>query len=310
MTPRRGEIRDLVASVRQRLLNLAKARGEDFQATLTRYALERLLYRLSVSRHRNDFTLKGAMLFAAWTGDTHRPTWDVDFLGRGAADVARLEDVFVLVSRVEVEDDGLRFTGSVRGESIREEQRYGGVRLHTEARLGVARIPIQVDIGFGDAVTPGPVEIDYPTLLDQPSPNLRAYPRETVVAEKLEILVSLGIATSRSKHFYDLWRLAQGFAFAGPLLVEAITATFMRRGTSLPNEAPIALTSEFSRDRAKQTQWRAFVTKSHLGATLALDTIIDSVAGFLLPPLGVAAANASFEQTWPAGGPWRPRDPD
>lgn len=297
MTRDRSEIRDLAASVRQRLLNLAKARGEDFQATLTRYALERLLYRLSVSPHRNDFTLKGAMLFAAWTGEPHRPTWDVDFLGRGEADIARLRDIFAEVGQVEVDDDALRVDKSVRGELIREEQRYGGIRLHMRARLGNARIALQVDIGFGDAVIPGPVDIVYPTLLDQPAPNLRAYPRETVVAEKLEIIVSLGIATSRAKDFYDLWRLARDFSFDGSLLVKAISATFTRRGTPLPKENPIALTSEFSSDRAKQTQWRAFVKKSRLDASLALEAIIEELARFLLPPLGAAASNALFELT-------------
>jgi predicted nucleotidyltransferase component of viral defense system len=300
------QIRDLTASVRQRLLNLAKSRGEEFQATLTRYALERLLYRLSLSSYRDVFLLKGAMLFSAWTGVPHRPTWDVDFLGRGEPDIARLEAVFSEIGQVEVEDDGLEFDAAVRGERIREDQRYGGIRLHTRARLGNARISLQIDVGFGDAVTPHPTDIDFPTLLDQPAPRLRAYPRETVVAEKLEILISLGMGNSRAKDFYDLVSLARDFEFEGRPLVKAISATFKRRGTPLPAGEPIALTDEFSGDGSKQAQWRAFLKKSRLvaGTPPPLGDIIVELRAFLLPPLAAAAAGEPLAMLWPAGGPW------
>ncbi|HTE55868.1 MAG TPA: nucleotidyl transferase AbiEii/AbiGii toxin family protein [Kofleriaceae bacterium] len=302
------EIRDLAASIRQRLLNLAKSRGEEFQATLTRYALERFLYRLASSSHREEFLLKGAMLFSVWTGRPHRPTWDVDFLGRGEPDIGRLESIFSEVCRLEVEDDGLRFEVTVRGEPIREDQRYAGVRLHARARLGNARISIQMDVGFGDAVTPGPIDVEFPTLLGQPAPHLRAYPRETVVAEKVEILISLGMANSRSKDFYDLASLARVFEFDGRLLTRAIAATFERRGTSFPADEPIALTDEFAADAAKRAQWSSFLKKSRLTAEAAprLGDVIAELRVFLLPPLTAARAGEALGQRWVPGGPWQP----
>lgn len=301
-------VRDLAASVRQRLLNLAKSRGEDFQATLTRYGLERFLFRLASSSHREAFLLKGAMLFSVWTGRPHRPTWDVDFLGRGEPDVGRLEGIFSEVCRLEVEDDGLRFDAAVRGEPIREDQRYAGVRLHARARLGNARISLQMDVGFGDAVTPGPIDVEFPTLLDQPAPRLRAYPRETVVAEKVEILVSLGMANSRAKDFYDLASLAREFAFDGRVLTRGIAATFERRGTSLPSEEPIALTGEFAADGAKQAQWISFLKRSRLTLETAplLGDVIAELRAFVLPPLGAARAGEALRERWVPGGPWRP----
>lgn len=302
------EVRDLAASIRQRLLNLAKSRGEDFQATLTRYGLERFLFRLAASPHREAFLLKGAMLFSVWTGRPHRPTWDVDFLGRGEPDVGKLEGIFSEVCRLEVEDDGLRFDAAVRGEPIREDQRYAGVRLRARARLGNARISLQMDVGFGDAVTPGPIDIEFPTLLDQPAPRLRAYPRETVVAEKVEILVSLGMANSRAKDFYDLVSLAREFEFDGRVLARAIAATFERRGTSFPSDEPIALTDEFAADAAKRAQWSSFLSKSRLTVEAAplLGDVVAELRVFLLPPLGAARAGEALRRRWIPGGPWQP----
>jgi len=203
---------NISASVRQRLLNLIRESGDDPNLVWTRYATERLLYRLSVSEHAGDFILKGAMLFMVWTGQSYRPTLDMYFLGRGEDTSERLREVFRRVCGVDVEPDGLVFdVDSVAVVPIREEQRYQGQRITLTARLGKARIPVQVDVGFGDVVTPRAKKVSYPTLLDFPAPSIRAYPRETVVAEKFEAMVMLGIANSRMKDFYDLYVLARDF---------------------------------------------------------------------------------------------------
>jgi predicted nucleotidyltransferase component of viral defense system len=300
-------LRNVAASVRQRLLNLARDRGEDFGLVLTRYALERVMYRLSVSGHREKFVLKGAMLFALWGGEAHRPTRDLDLLGYGAIDTRRLEQVFREVIGVEVEDDGLEFQAeTVRGERIREDEEYEGVRVHLVARLAAARIKVQVDVGFGDVVTPAPQEAEYPVMLDFPAPRLRIYPRETVVAEKFEAMVKLGIANSWMKDFYDLWVLTRDFEFEGTLLSQAIRATFERRGTALPTEVPLALSDEFSEDLGKKTQWAAFLGRLGREAREApLSEVTEALKEFLLLPMIAGGRAETFDRTWPPGGPWR-----
>src|SRR5882672_3570698 len=217
------EPRNIGASVRARLLDRARAERSDFQILLTRYALERLLYRLSVSPHRDRFILKGAMLFVTWVTDPFRPTRDLDLLGHGDNDAEAVAKTFRGICAHRVADDGMTFDViALTAAPIREEVEYGGVRVRTTATIAGARIPIQVDIGFGDAITPAPVEIDYPTMLDAPAPHLRAYPVETVVAEKFEALVMLGMANSRLKDFYDLWLIAQTFEFDQSTLAEAV----------------------------------------------------------------------------------------
>ena len=209
-------VRDQAASVRQRLLNRARKEGEDFQLLLTLYCIERFLYRLSLSEHSEQFVLKGAMLFLLWRERSYRPTRDLDLLGRGESSFAHLEGRFRSVCRTEVESDGVEFDpSSVRASEIREEQEYGGVRVAVAARLGQARITLQIDIGFGDAITPKAQKVDFPSILDFPRARLLAYPRETVVAEKFQAMVVLGIANSRMKDFYDLWELASDFGFKG-----------------------------------------------------------------------------------------------
>ena len=280
--------RNLPASVRQRLMNVARSQQEDFQLVLTRYALERLLYRLSQSEHRDVFVLKGAMLFQLWGDQPHRPTRDLDLLGRGDNSIPRFERIFREVCELAVEEDGLVFSAkSVRGDTIKEDQEYEGLRLNLDCRLENARIPIQIDIGFGDVVTPAAVEVTYPVLLDFPAPVLPAYSRESVVAEKFQAMVMLGIVNSRMKDFYDLWVLARQFEFQGPVLCQAIRATFERRRTSVPAEVPVALSSEFTQDRGKQTQWRAFTGKGKLeiGGT-GLGEVVDFLRGFLMPCQG------------------------
>ena len=293
------------ASVRQRLLNRARAEGEDFQALLTRYVLERFLYRLGRSDHRERFVVKGAMLFVLWEGDLHRMTRDLDLLGSGPSAIADVERAVREILSVEVEDDGVTFApATVRGDLIREEQEYEGVRVTAEARVGNARVRLKIDVGFGDAITPEAKEATFPTLLDAPPPVLRAYPKETVVAEKLQAMVALGILNSRMKDFYDLWHLARHDHFDGPTLTEAVRATFERRSTTLPADAPLALTEEFATDEGKQTQWRAFIRRGRLSDEAALVEVIDVLRAFLLPVLNAAREGRPLDARWEPGGPW------
>ena len=306
-----GPLKNVAASVRHRLLERSRQRGEDFQFVLSRYASERLLYRLSVSPHREDFVLKGALLFLLWGGELHRPTRDLDLLGFGDSSVAALEKVFRELCATVVEDDGLVFVAeSVAGGRIREDQEYGGVRVKLIAMLERAQIPVQVDIGFGDAITPAARWHNYPTLLGAPPPRLRTYPRETVVAEKLEAMVSLGMGNSRMKDFYDLTVLAQQFDFDGARLAKAIGATFRRRKTPLPAPQPLAFSEEFARDTAKRTQWTAFVRRLGLDdAPGELAEVVGIVRGFLKPVISALAADKNFERHWSPSGKWKRNSP-
>lgn len=294
------------ASVRQRLLSLSKHQRENFQHVLGRYALERLLFRLSQSAHRDRFVLKGAMLFAIWADTPHRPTRDVDFLSFGAVDAADLEQVFREIGRVNVPDDGIVFqTDSIRGAPIREDQAYGGIRISMQATLDGARIPIQIDVGFGDAITPGPVRQDYPVLLEFSAPTLLTYPRVTVVAEKFQAMVTLGMANSRMKDFFDLWVLARNFRFNGAELASAILATFERRQTQLPDDIPLALTPEFSEDATKKTQWQAFLRKGAIDRKgIDLPIIVPLIDSLVMPPVRALLMRQPFACEWPPSGPW------
>ena len=297
---------NVAASVRQRLLNLSRDKGEDFNFVLTQYALERFLYRLANSEYADRFVLKGAMLFAAWSDRSHRPTRDLDLLGYGDASEQQLITSFQQICQAEVEPDGLEFDAkSIRVTEIREDQDYDSRRMQLVAKLEKAQIHLQIDIGFGDAVTPEAEEIDYPTLLDFPAPRIWAYPRETVVAEKLQAMIALGMPNTRMKDFYDVWMIAMHFSFDGTTLVRAITATFDRRKTKIPNEVPTALGDEFATDRDKVTQWKAFLQRSRLeGAAVDLSQVVDELRAFLIPPLFAAANSETFNQSWTDGGPW------
>jgi predicted nucleotidyltransferase component of viral defense system len=277
------EPRNIGASVRARLLDRARAERSDFQILLTRYALERLLYRLSVSPHRDRFILKGAMLFVIWVADPFRPTRDLDLLGHGDSDAEATADTFRAIFAQPVADDGVTFdVAALTVAAIREEVEYGGVRVRTMATIAGARVPIQVDIGFGDAVTPAPVEINYPVLLDAPAPHLRAYPVETVVAEKFEALVTLGIANSRLKDFYDLWLIAETFDLDRSVLAAAVQNTFDRRQTVLPGETPVGLSDAYA--ETWDHQWRAFLGRERMAAApQALATVVTDLRRFLLP---------------------------
>ncbi|RWX32826.1 nucleotidyl transferase AbiEii/AbiGii toxin family protein [Rhizobium leguminosarum] len=271
------EIRNVGASVRARLLHLAKASGQSFDLVLTRFALERLLFRLSQSPHANRFVLKGAMLIMSWFDDPHRGTRDLDLLGFGDPSPDPMLETFLEILAQEA-DDGVTFDpDTLHVDRIREALDYGGLRLRVIATISGARINLTIDIGFGDALEPGVEILDYPSMLDFPMPRLRAYARET-----------LGRVNSRMKDFYDIWILSRSFDFSDDRLARAIAATFKRRETSIPTNLPDALTDAFGKDQQKQRQWRAFIEGvAHNPGDLT--DVIAEIAAFLMPH-AVAAA--------------------
>lgn len=297
---------NLAASVGDRLRAVAKKQGEQLQNVLNRYGLERWLYRLSQSPHRERFILKGAMLFTLWSEEPHRKTRDLDLLGFGAKSIPEWEQVFRQVCSTQVEPDGLEMLPrSVRGEVIRVEEEYAGTRIKLMAMLGKARIPLQIDVGFGDAVTPEPQEISFPTMLDFPAPSLRAYRPETVIAEKFHAMIDLGLRNTRMKDFYDVWKLSQRFEFDGETMVEAVRATFSRRQTPLPSGVPLALSDKFASDPLKMSQWAAFLRKSALkDQKVSLAEVVSLLERFLLPVLDVAQSGDPFSSRWVMGRSW------
>lgn len=303
----RSRPRDVAASIRQRLLNRAREKSEAFDLVLTRYALERLLFRIGRSEWKPRFLLKGAMLYTLWYDAPYRPTRDLDLLAFGDSDIAHLEGVFRALCGVSVEDDGITFVeGSVRGTEIRGESEYQGVRIHMSATLAGAVIPLQIDVAFGDVVLPAPEEILYPSLLDLPAPQVLAYPRYSVVSEKFQAMVMLGIANSRMKDFYDIWEMARQFDFDGLILSRSLAATFERRQTALPAGVPLALSDFFTQDRGKITQWNAFIRKNRLPTKATLMEVAAFLRDFLMPPVRAILEEREFSTTWPAPGPWKP----
>ncbi len=271
------------ASLRARLLNKAKAEKQDFSLVLTRYGLERLLYRLSVSSHKDRFLLKGALLFDMWFDVPHRPTRDIDLLGFGLAEEPLVHEAFREICGIECDDAIVFDADSIRVAEIRKDANYSGLRVTLVGLLDGARCPVQIDIGYGDAVTPAPELADYPVMLDDlPAPKLRVYPRYTVVAEKFEAIVSLGMANSRLKDYFDLWVLLSTQALDRGVLQEAITATFARRLTALPTSTPIGLSPVFGEDPQKIKQWQAFIQKNQLQAP-PLNAVIALLREKLIP---------------------------
>jgi len=278
----RKPIRNIGASVRARLLNLAKERNQPFELLLIRYTLERLLYRLSTSAHREKFVLKGAMLMRHWLDDPHRPTRDLDLLGFGDSDPDLTLKLFREICAIQADDADVFDIDGLAVYTVRDEPGYSGFRLKTYATVDGARVRVVIDIGYGDATEPGLNDIELPVLLDQPAPNLRAYPYETVIAEKFQAMVALGLANSRLKDFYDIWILAQTYEFKDDRLARAIAATFARRKTDIPTERPDGLTPAFASDLTKQQQWAAFVEEVAVNPGTLLE-IIEDLSAFLMP---------------------------
>lgn len=300
---------NLPASIKQRLLNLGKQTGQEFNVLLTKYALERLLYRIGMSRFRDRFILKGAMLFSVWKPSFQRMTRDVDLLDLERSSLQRLRDVFREICGLEAEPDGVRFIAeSVRTRAIREDNLYGGVRVTLTAVLGKARIPVQIDVGFGDAVAPSPQEIDFPVLLPSPAPRIKAYPQEAMIAEKFHAAVMLGMRNGRMKDYFDIYVLSQCYTFSGKQLAHAIISNFRRRGTVLPHDAPLGLSATFGADPAKNTQWRHFLAGA--GTSLpdpSFTAVVAAIRDFLMPPVSGASKGEKFDLFWPPGGPWQER---
>ena len=279
-----------VNSVHQRLLNLRDATGEPFNNILVKYALERLLYRLEASGGIKNFVLKGAMLFSLWPEMPRRSTRDMDLLGFGDPTPERMKHLFGEVCKVEYDADGLRFdSDSVTAEDIREDQEYLGIRVKLIVYLGPARIPLQVDIGFGDAIVPEPELVEYPKMLDFPSAKIRAYRPATVIAEKLNALVVLGYRNSRMKDFYDLYMLLEHMIFSDDELAVAIKATFERRKIALPQEIPVAFTPGFLEDGTKDIQWLAFIKRNSMESSLQLCDVLKNIEKRLWRVIQIAA---------------------
>ena len=296
--------RDIGASVRQRLLNQSRARARPFQELLQYFAMERFLYRLANSSVAEQFVLKGALLLTAWQAPFSRPTMDIDLAGRTSNQLDHISEVIRSVCDVSTEPDGIEFDStSIHVARIKEGSEYEGVRVTFIATLARARIPMQIDIGFGDVIMPAPTQVEYPTLLDFPTPVLLAYPKETVVAEKLEALTKLGLLNSRLKDYYDVALLSRLYPFAGGTLVEAIVAIFRHRETVIETE-PIGLTEMYYADPARSLQWRAFVRRSgFVEQPDDLKQIVLEVRRFAIPLLTAAAIGDALAQ-WPPGGPW------
>ena len=298
--------KDLSASVRQKLANVAKANGMFFQEILQRHAMERFLYRVSQSKHKHHFILKGALLFSAWGFPGSRPTKDIDFLACIGNDLQSMEMLFREICDESVEPDGWIFNPkTVQAFLIQEEADYQGLRITLEGTLGNVRISIQIDIGFGDVVTPNAMAVGFPTILEFPAPQILSYPRETVIAEKFEFMIRLGVFNSRMKDYFDIWFLSKHFEFDGDVLIKAIENTFKNRRVTI-DLAPVALSSTFSTNVEKQKQWKGFIRKSHLNdAPEILDIIVQDLNNFLGPLVATIAANGKPPGQWLVEGGWR-----
>jgi len=299
-----SEVKNLAASIRQRLLNKAHTTARPYNELIQYYTIERFLYRLSQSTYADKFILKGALMFLIWEAPGFRPTRDIDLLGLTSNDVDSLVRTTQEICNQEVEPDGLVFDPqSIHGERINEDADYEGVRVRMMAYLGKARINLQIDIGFADVVSPAPLTVDYPTILPMPAPHLRGYPAESVVAEKLQALVFLGDVNTRMKDYYDLWILAEKFAFDGQKVQEAILQTFQRRNTEIRDVPPFGLSDRFAVE--KQNQWLAFIRRIRTETTpVSFLVTIRALITFLVPPLQACAEGGRFHAIWNPGGPW------
>lgn len=298
--------KNMAHSIHQRLLNMAKATGRPFNELLQYYAMERFLYRLSISPHAGQFTLKGALMLVVWKVPLARTTLDIDLLARMSNRAGDVAEVIRAVCTHPAEPDGLTFDpDSVQSEPITEDADYAGIRTVVRGHLGNARISIQVDMGFSDVTVPEPMECEFPSLLELPAPRLRGYRRETTVAEKYEAMTKLGVLNSRMKDFYDIWLLGRNFDFDGSLLTEAVLRTFARRGTKI-EARPVALTAAFCEDPAKQEMWSFFMRRMRLtDAPASLSEVVHAVTSLLEPVSEAITSGKVFRRTWRAPGPWQ-----
>ncbi|MDA3792315.1 MAG: nucleotidyl transferase AbiEii/AbiGii toxin family protein [Elusimicrobia bacterium] len=298
--------KNIPASVRARLLNIARERNENFMNLLIRFAMERFLYRLSKSKYSDQFVLKGAALFNYWHGEPHRPTLDADFSSKNIIGTEEAENMVRKLCRIDVNNDGLNFLEkTVSSEDIREENEYQGIRVKFKAKLGQAVIPVQIDIGFGDATIPLSKKIKYPTLLEFPAPRLLAYSLESCIAEKVQIIFEKGIINSRMKDYYDIWFLISTFGIDGAKLQKAIEETFKRRKTSILDSIPVGLSEEFINDKQKKAQWKGFLNKIDIKeANMNLENTVMNLRDFIMPVIEGARQEESYNLKWHKDKGW------
>jgi predicted nucleotidyltransferase component of viral defense system len=298
--------KNTAASIRARLLALAQSKGEDYQRVLGRYAIERFLYRLGRSSYRDKFAVKGATLFTLWTGHTHRPTKDLDLLGQGSSGVGEVAQTIRTICEIHEEDGVVFDSASVEGTKIKEDDEYDGVRIKLLADLAGARIPMQIDIGFGDAVYPEPELASFPVLLPMGAPVIRAYPREASIAEKFQAMILLDIRNSRMRDFYDIWFIANTWTFDMASLRKAILASFERRGSATPTGVPFALTDDFLNDPRKTQQWSAFVNRLNPGEKApSLEEVGTVLRAFLLPCISDDSPTKPDILSWTPNQGWK-----
>ncbi|MBU4346888.1 MAG: nucleotidyl transferase AbiEii/AbiGii toxin family protein [Candidatus Omnitrophica bacterium] len=301
------EVKNIEASVKARLQNKAKETNRPFAEVLQYYGMERFLYRFSKSKYANKFVLKGALLFTVWQIPERRTTLDIDFLARFDNQVANIEKVMRDVCNVTVDPDGLIFDAkTVKGQKIKEDADYEGVRVKFVGFLDRSRIPMQIDVGFGDIVYPKTKMIDYPVILDFPKPHLKGYPAESVISEKFEAMIKLGLLNSRMKDFYDIWLMMRQFDFNGTDITEALKKTFKHRKTDLPERKPLFAEEIYDEKSDRQTLWMAFLSKGdikHAPDKLAITA--KEIENFLIEPIGALNKGLKFTKEWKAPGPWK-----
>lgn len=299
------EVTNLPASVHQRLLNKATESSRPFNELLQYFAMERFIYRLSKTDHANKFILKGALMFSVWGAPVSRPTKDIDLLGKTSNDIRVIEKIMRDACKIKVEPDAMKFDQrSVVGEPIAEDADYEGVRVTLQGGLGNARVSLQIDIGFGDIVSPHVTKISYPTILDFPAPKFTGYTRESAIAEKFQAMVKLGTLNSRMKDFYDIWLMARMFDFKGQDLVSAIQKTFKKRKTDIVAH-PQVFDATFCRDKSKQAQWKVFLVKSKLtNAPEDFCSVVANIEKFLRPVLETITIGKALKKKWNASDNW------
>jgi len=300
----RREITNVPASVHARLLRRAKEQGESFDQVLQYFAIERFLYRLSLTEWAERFVVKGAIMLRAWGTPLGRPTRDIDFLGDIDNSPAAVELAVRECLAVEYPDDGLAFDREIETSQINVADRYPGVRAVIRGHLDGGRFKLQLDVGIDDAVVPGPEWVDYPTLLDLKAPRILTYRPPTAVAEKFEAMVSKGLANSRMRDFYDIWLLSTVRSHDGAQLAAALGATFAHRGTPLPSEVPPALTAAFHASPDVQARWRAFLMRGRVDAPAELSEVCEAITAFVMPPTAAAASGDAFLLTWDPRAGW------
>ena len=301
-----AKTKNVPASVHQRLLNKAREKSCPFDEILQHFAIERFIYRLSKSPQADRFVLKGALMFSVWTGSMSRPTMDIDLLGKIENNLELIAAVVKDACDTEVDDDGIVFhKDTVTATKITEDADYKGVRILLRGNLGSIRLFLQIDVGFGDVVIPGPEKIKYPVILDFPPPELHGYTMESTIAEKFQAMVKLGLLNSRMKDFYDMWYLSRTFDFSGETLIDAIEKTFEKRKTPLINE-PTVFNLTFIKDDTKQAQWKGFIEKTRLtDAPSSFKDVAAAIKVFLHPIVASIISKRTFQSSWTPKGPWR-----